>query len=177
MSSNRDSSKRELEQYCLATLSRLIEALSLYVGDRDVAKELAQEALIRVCEHWKHVQTLESRDGWTFRTAFNLANSLFRRRAAERRARARVNARVDVAAVDPDTASSLTMRHAINNLPEDQRQVILLRYYLDLSIEQVADALQRPVNTVKTHARRGLIALRTTGALEDDVVSESGDAR
>jgi RNA polymerase sigma factor (sigma-70 family) len=53
---------------------------------------------------------------------------------------------------------------ALAGLPRRQRAVIVLRYYLDLSEQQTADALKCTVGTVKTQASRGLARLRATSA-------------
>jgi DNA-directed RNA polymerase specialized sigma24 family protein len=51
---------------------------------------------------------------------------------------------------------------ALRELPARQREVIVLRYYADLSEAQIADAMGISVGAVKSHASRGLAALRTT---------------
>ena len=76
----------ELTGFCREAWPRLVGALSLSTGDRHVAEELAQEALVRVCERWNEVQVMESPMGWAHRVGFNLASSHYRRREAERRA-------------------------------------------------------------------------------------------
>lgn len=48
-----------------------------------------QEALVRAWRRWSHVSELQSPEGWTYRVAVNLADSSFRRRRAEQRARER----------------------------------------------------------------------------------------
>ena len=50
---------------------------------------------------------------------------------------------------------------ALGRLPRRQREVLTLRYYLDLSEAQIADALNISAGSVKVHAHRGLAALRT----------------
>jgi len=52
------------------------------------------------------------------------------------------------------------VRHAVGELPEPYREVVALRFFGELSLAEVADATGRPVNTVKTHLRRGLERLR-----------------
>ena len=76
--------------FCAEEFPRLAGALSLYLGDRAIAEELAQEALLKACRRWERVSQLESPGGWTWRVARNLAKSHLRRRRAERRARARL---------------------------------------------------------------------------------------
>jgi RNA polymerase sigma-70 factor, ECF subfamily len=53
-----------------------------------------------------------------------------------------------------------TVRTAVAELPEPYREVVALRFFADLSLFEVAEATDRPVNTVKTHLRRGLERLR-----------------
>ena len=55
-----------------------------------------------------------------------------------------------------------TVRRAVADLPEPYREVVALRFFGDLSLAEVADATGRPLNTVKTHLRRGLERLRPT---------------
>jgi RNA polymerase sigma-70 factor, ECF subfamily len=52
------------------------------------------------------------------------------------------------------------VRRAVGALPEPYREAIALRFFADLSLAEVADATGRPINTVKTHLRRGLERLR-----------------
>jgi RNA polymerase sigma-70 factor (ECF subfamily) len=149
--------------------------LSLYTGDRYVAEELAQETLVRVCERWGEVQAMDAPGGWAHRVGFNLANSRFRRLSAERRARRRLDAVVDGPAHEIDTADALALRAAVSDLAEPQRSVLLLRYYADLPVAEVATLLDCPENTVKTHARRAITRLRSAGLLGDDDGLEAGD--
>lgn len=59
-------------------------------------------------------------------------------------------------------AAELTakVRAAVEALPEPYREVVALRFFAELSLAEVADATGRPINTVKTHLRRGLERLR-----------------
>jgi RNA polymerase sigma-70 factor (sigma-E family) len=163
----------ELTGFCKAAWPRLVGALSLYTGDRDVAEELAQEALVRVCERWDEVETMESPLGWAHRVAFNLANSHYRRFGAERRARRRLQAIVDLPRPEFDAADGLALRAAVASLAEEQRSVLVLRYYADLPIAEVARVLEMPEGTVKTHARRGIARLREQGLIDNDSHKEA----
>lgn len=66
---------------------------------------------------------------------------------------------------DPVAAQSAAdqaaqVRDAVTNLPEPYRETIALRYFAELSIEEIARTLDRPVGTVKVHVHRGLERLR-----------------
>jgi RNA polymerase sigma-70 factor (ECF subfamily) len=53
-------------------------------------------------------------------------------------------------------------------LSEPQRRALVLRYFSDLSVREVADVMRCPSNTVKTHTRRALEALRDAGLVDDE---------
>ncbi len=158
----------ELTGFCREAWPRLVGALSLYTGDCHVAEELAQEALVRVCERWSEVQAMESPMGWAHRVGFNLANSHYRRRGAERRARQRLQAVVDVAAPTVESADAVALRHAVAALPDAQRRALVLRYYADLPVADVALLMDCPENTIKTHTRRAIEHLREAGLHHDE---------
>lgn len=89
----------------------------------------------------------------------NLANSWFRRRAAERRARARRGADPD--AIDAaDVAGALAVREAVARLPRRQRQVVVLRYYLGWSVAEVAATTESTAGAVAAMSYRALERLR-----------------
>lgn len=158
----------ELASFCRTEWPRLVGSLALYTGDRQLAEDLTQETLIRVCQRWKTVRAATSRSAWAHRVAFNLAKSQFRRRATLRRLQ-RLEL-VEVALPTPDTALHVAVRDAVAALPEPQRRALVLRYYADLSVRDTAVVMSCPVNTVKTHTRRALEALRHAGlvAAPDD---------
>ena len=86
-----DERRGDVERFCTEIAPRLVGSLTLYCGDHLLAEELAQEALARAIERWARVGAMDSPEAWTYKTAFNLARSSFRRGAAERRAQARVS--------------------------------------------------------------------------------------
>lgn len=153
----------ELVAFCRTEHPRLVGILGLYCGNADVAHELAQEALLRVCKEWGRVRKMDSPQAWTYRVGTNLAHSYFRRRAVERRALRRLATRGDVEPtapppVDPDDE----LARALARLPHRQRTAVLLRYYLDLSVRDAAEVMDCPESTVKTLTRR---ALRDLGSV------------
>src|SRR5205823_1035890 len=128
-------------------------------------EELAQDALLKACRHWARVATYEAPGAWVHRVAINLANSTFRRRAAKRRADRHAHTRPEDHH-DPDTAIAVALRSAIASLPEDMKTVIVLRYYADLAVKDVASALRIPEGTVKTLTRRAIERLRAGGLVD-----------
>jgi RNA polymerase sigma factor (sigma-70 family) len=101
---------------------------------------------------------MSSPEAWTFRVALNLANSYWRRLAAERKAKARLGGHAPHA--DPDLAEAVAVRQALARLPKKQRSVLVLRFWADLSVREVAETMGIPEGTVKTVTRRALKRLR-----------------
>lgn len=152
-------SAADAAEFCAAEWPRLVRALSLYVGDPDVAEELAQEALLRACRRWPSVSQLDSPGGWTWRVATNLANSHFRRRRAARRAQRRLG-RDDWAHRDPDGSDAVTVRQAVTSLPARQRSALVMRHVLDLSAPETAARMGISADAVRSLTKRATATLR-----------------
>ena len=156
---------RDLDGFCRAQYPRLLGMLGLYCADRDLAEELAQETLVRVCSHWGDLEASENPERWATRVAFNLAKSTFRSRSARRR----VIERYGHSMTAPrdggrdDESEVLAVRTAVVRLPERQRRALVLRYFLDLSVAEVASLMRCPQGTVKTLTFQAIASLRRSG--------------
>lgn len=151
----------EFASFCNDVHSRLVGALTLLCGgQRAVAEELCQEALARAYRDWHRIRHYDSPGAWVRRVAVNLARSQFRRMQAERRARGRLAGRVQTSGEDPDVAVGVTVARALRRLPEEQRTAVVLRYYLDLPIAQVAEITGRSESAVTSLTHRAVQALR-----------------
>lgn len=148
------------DAFAQAEYGRLVETLSLYCGDRWVAEELAHDALMQTGQHWDRVRAMRSPAGWLHRVAINLAHSWFRRRAAERRALHRRAAReLSGASAGGDPAEAVVVRQALAGLSRRQREALVLRYFLDWSVADTAEAMGVSQGAVKSYCHRGLAAL------------------
>lgn len=150
----------ELADLCEREHPVLVGALGLYLGDRQDAEDVAQEALVRLCQRWP-LEGVENPAAWTMRVAFNLATSRHRRRKIHRTAMGRLAARPTDDDVDNDDV--ITVRRAVLLLPERQRQAIVLRYFADLSVRETAHQLGCPEGTVKTLVFQAIKSLRAAG--------------
>jgi RNA polymerase sigma-70 factor (sigma-E family) len=161
-----------LAAFCGREHPRLVGALTLYTGDRHLAEELAQDAIVRVIVHWPRVAAMDSPSSWAYRVALNLANSSFRRRMAGRRAVARLDAMPTTTAVEANTDMAIALRAAVAALPERQRTALVLRYYADLTPPEVAEIMGCKPGTVWAHVHMAIEALRRTEGLEGIEVHE-----
>jgi RNA polymerase sigma factor (sigma-70 family) len=124
-------------------------------GDRDQAEDVAQEAMARCFVRWSKVGGYAA--AWLSRTATNLLIYTWRRKAPrpedlDRRRNGSVSAPVDL---------RTDLVGALRSLSRRQREVVVLRYLVDLPEQDVADVLHCSTGTVKRHAHRGLERMRS----------------
>jgi len=164
----------DLVQFCRREHPRLVGALSLYCGDPALAEELAQDALERACARWCEVATMAAPRAWVHRVAINLARSRFRRRAAERRANAR-SFPSTTSYDDGDLAAAVTVRERLAALPQRQRAVLVLRFFLGHSVAETAAVLGVSNGAVAALTHRAVASLRVE--LQSDPVEEARHVR
>lgn len=147
--------------FCERLYPQVVGTLTLVVGDRMTAEELAQETFVKVWQRWDHVRTMDSPEGWTHHVGMNLARSWLRRRAAARRAQRRLESDAAVQVPDVDRDDVLAVREALAALPRRQREAIVLRYYAGLDVAATAEAMGCPPGTVTALCHRARAAMRT----------------
>ncbi len=146
----------------------LVRLARLFVDDRDAAEDLVQEAFLRLARHSRSIQDVERAPAYLRSIVLNLARDHNRRGLVSLRHRAAAGRDVDV--VD-DPADELAERLARDDrhvavlarvaaLPVRQRDCVTLRYLEGLSPPEIAATLGLSPNSVKTHLRRALEALR-----------------
>jgi DNA-directed RNA polymerase specialized sigma24 family protein len=114
----------DFEAFCLRNNTALIRLLTLYCGNRETARDLAQETLARTWLNWRKVRRLDRPDLWARRVALNLANSHFRHARVER---ARGHLLVDQpASSGPDVGERMLIERVLGGLTERQRAAVLL---------------------------------------------------
>jgi RNA polymerase sigma-70 factor (sigma-E family) len=144
----------------------LVHLAALLVDERAAAEDVVQEAFVRLHRSWPKLRDPAAAPAWLRSTVLNLARSGLRRRLLSR----------SLPHVPrPDTASAeagallrddrRAVIAALRALPRRQHEVLVLRYFADHSEQEIAGMLGISTGSVKTHAHRGLAALRD--ALED----------
>src|SRR4051794_1829446 len=135
-----------------ALYRRAYRAAYRLLGSRAEAEDVAQETLTRALVSWRRIE--EYAEPWVVRTATNLSIDVVRRRLRQR------EELTEPVAIDAHVEERLDMVRALLALPRRQREVVTLRFLGDFSEDSVAVALGLSNGTVKSHAARGLAALR-----------------
>lgn len=149
-----------------------LETLSIYriclriLGHAHDAEDVTQEAFVAAFRSIGGYRGDGPLRGWLMRIATRQAY----RRIAKRRPTADVTTVPEPVVADSREEPTRVLvaaerdsevRAAVATLPEPYREVVALRFFGELSLAEVADATGRPLNTVKTHLRRGLERLRS----------------
>lgn len=147
------------------------------VGDRALAEDLAQETFVRAFTHLDSYRTELKFSSWLFRIAHNAAIDHLRRRQPETlslegdpNAASVEEAAAGAIAIADASASPLDalvarelgaqIEEAIAQLRPAYRSCVLLRYVEELSYEEIAETLDLPIGTVKTHLHRARLELQ-----------------
>jgi RNA polymerase sigma-70 factor (ECF subfamily) len=136
---SRDAVARQLWDLHYAPLAGWCAAL---VGDRDAAHDIASEAFTRLLSKWVGVRDPR---GFLYVTATNLARDRWRREQRDRK----LATRLEMVTPTSSPPSDPWLRDLVERLPDRMRAPVLLHYYADMSIEDVAAALHRPAGTIK----------------------------
>ena len=132
----------------------------LLTGDRALAEDLVQDAFVRLAGRFIDFRDPDGFTHYLRRTVVNLSNSMYRRRRVERAYLEREGASPQRQAPASDIAERDRLWRKLQKLNPKQRSAIVLRFYLDLSEEQTADAMGVPRGTVKSLVSRGLESMR-----------------
>ena len=138
----------------------IASALALTLGDDDLATDATAEAMARAYQRWSKVSTYDNPAGWVYRVGLNWARS-FRRKLFREVFNFELHDPPARPTPDPDPR----LAEALAALPVEQRSVVVLRYLLDWSVFQTAEALQIAPGTVKSRLSRARTRLAI--ALED----------
>jgi RNA polymerase sigma factor (sigma-70 family) len=167
--------RQRLETFVRQEYPRVVAAVAFACGDRAAAEDAVQDVLAAALQREFDVEHMRS---WVVAGAMNRVRSGARRRGAEGRAFERLLSRPAPSASTPHEVDDEALS-VLRALPERQRQITALHYLLDMSVSEVAAALEVSDGTVKTQLHRARAALRShldpEGAGEKD--EEGGHVR
>ena len=143
--------------FFIANHDSIVRALSLSLANDDLGRDAAAEGFARSLQRWGKVSRYDNPAGWVYRVGLNWARS--RRRKTRREVSSSVA--VDGGATLDRSALSVGERDlrivpAVQRLSSDHRDVVVAKYYLDWSEQQIADALDIRPGTVKSRLSRAL---------------------
>ena len=127
------------------------------IGDRDEAMDLCQDAFMKAYRELGTLKDLDRFSSWLYRIAHNACFSKLRKDQGK-----------TFVELEPDSHGSrtpiesrLAVEKALQHLPEDQREVVVLKVFQSLKFEEIAAIQDAPVSTVKSRLYMGFEKLRS----------------
>ena len=151
-----------VEELYAAHYRRLVRLSTLLVRDPETAEEVVQDSFVAMHGRWRSLKEPDQALAYLRQAVVNRSRSVLRHRGV--RARYVAPAVPDLPGADEHALAAerrATVLDALRALPDRQREVLALRYYLDLSEADIASTLGISRGAVKTHASRGVAALRS----------------
>jgi RNA polymerase sigma-70 factor (sigma-E family) len=156
-----------VEQLYATHYNRLVRLSVLLVRDVETAEEVVQDSFVAMHGRWRSLHEPDKALAYLRQTVVNRSRSVLRHRGVQARHAPAVLA--DQPGTEQPGADEATVARerrqqvldALQQLPRRQREVLALRYYLDLDEAGIAETLGISRGAVKSHASRGAAALRT----------------
>ncbi|MEY9909904.1 RNA polymerase sigma-70 factor (sigma-E family) [Catenulispora sp. MAP12-49] len=158
---------RGFEDFVAARSQSLMRTAFLLVGTREGAEDLVQSALEKTFPRWSRVRRMDTPEAYVRRIVVNNAHAAWR--TAQRLPTVTLPTGPDgsplaQARAAGDHAEDVTLRdsllRALDELPHGMRTIVVLRYWEELSVQEVAELQRCSVGNVKSQAARGLERLR-----------------
>jgi RNA polymerase sigma-70 factor, ECF subfamily len=146
----------------------LLRYLRSLTGSEHLAEELHQQTWMSVLEHIDRFDLKSSAGGfkaWLFRIATNKAHDYWRSSGREKLAMTGIGWISDDSSPHAEhrlegTEEMIKLRHAIDSLPENQKQVVMLKYYSGLKFVEIAEVIGCPLNTALGRMHKAVARLR-----------------
>lgn len=131
-----------------------------FLRDRSLAEELAQEVFLKLHQHLSEFQSVTHLAHWLRRVTSHRCIDCVRRRKLQPQVGLEDAPEPATMPAVGDPLLSRALERLVASLPEKPRMVVILRYQEDLDPDEIAEVLDMPVRTVKSHLQRSLALLR-----------------
>lgn len=158
--------RRALEALATRWSPRILELARRFTGDPDRARDIHQQAFLRLWSRGADFSGRASFDTWIYRVVLNLCRDARRRERTQENAVEATAARLPQNGVPaPDAVAesrelSGKVAAAVGELPDEEREVVMLKHYGGLSFPETARVLDIPVSTAKSRMGRALDRLK-----------------
>ena len=152
-----------IEAFTVLDDARLLQSYrlaSLILRDRDEAEDATQEAIAKAWSAWGSLRDRDKFDAWFDRILVNICRN--RMRHSRTLHVVALDTALEVPGADHHgaTMARLALEPAFDDLTPDQRIIVVLRFWRDLPLEQIAERLGIPVGTAKSRLHYALQTLR-----------------
>jgi len=156
----RAAAEEALAEVYHASFRRLVSQLYAFTADVTEAQDVVQEAFARALARHRALDDVDNPEAWLRTVAINVVRRRWRRRQLLDTIMLRDRPIQELVANAPGPESA-DLRTALATLPRGYREVIVLHYFADLPVDEIAQILSIAVGTVKSRLSRGRAALAT----------------
>lgn len=144
-----------------------------YVKNADAAMDIVQEAVVKALSNVQKLRRVETMRTWFYRILVNESLTYLRKNKRFVYDESRLE---QLQSKQRDTAQEMDVWQAIQALPPKLRTVILLRFFEDMKLEEVAQVTQSNLSTVKTRLYKALDVLKRSNLITQTDSDEGGNA-
>lgn len=155
-----DRPTESFEQFYVREYRSLLGLAYVITGSSASAEDVVQDAFTEAHRKWEDISTYDKPGAWVRRVMLNKHRSRLRRLRTEAKGLARLRSQTT-----PDiqpTERSLEVWAAVRALPRRQAEAMVLYYWSDFSVGEIAEILEISYETTKTHLKRGRSALEVS---------------
>jgi RNA polymerase sigma-70 factor (sigma-E family) len=138
----------------------MIRLAHIMLGNRAAAEDVVQDAFCGLYRRWAHLADKDKAVSYVRTSVLNGCRSVMRQHRLDELTDQYQPVAVSAEAAVLSAEERLELVRAMRRMPDRQRDVLVLRYYLDLTDEQIAGDLGLSINTVRSTRRRGLLSLQ-----------------
>lgn len=155
----------QLEDYIIKNKELFYRLAYSYVKNKDDSLDVVQESIYKAFSSIDSLKNFSYIKTWFYRIVVNVSLDFLRKKKREILTDEEFLLANDTGTIDdyPD----IDLENALESLPENYRSIIILRFFEDLKLEEIAKILDKNVNTVKTQLYKGLEMLRISMDDED----------
>lgn len=146
---------RDFDDCFRVEFPKIVRELEYVLGDQQLALDVTQEAFIRQYIRWARISHYDRPGAWVRKVAFRIAF----RRSRRLRLETELSDASNIPAETPSSDREVDVRAAIQLLSESQRVAVVLHYYRDLPISEVAHIMGCRESTAKVHLHRARLRL------------------
>ena len=164
LSSSKKIKESKVKDYIVENQERFYKIAYSYVKNEDDALDIVHDAICKALQKIDTLKNIEVVKTWFYKILVNSAIDYIRKN----------NKYVSLSQEDMinekisnDIYSDIDLEQALDRLPEEYKSIIMLRYFEDMKIEEIANVLQQNITTVKTTLYKGLRRLKIKINTED----------
>lgn len=164
LSSNKKLKERKVKDYIVNNQKNFYKIAYSYVKNEDDALDIVHDAICKALSKIDSLKDIEVVKPWFYKILINSAIDYIRKN----------NKYVSITEEEvineykvEDVYSDIDLKRALDRLPQEYKSIIVLRYFEDMKIEDIANVLSENTNTVKTRLYKGLRKLKIKIKTED----------